>query len=881
MDAPPIPNTHLAGVGLGSDGFAFAEAVLAAAPVIVLVLDPRGHIIHYNAFMERLCGRPIAHARGLDWIREFVLEEDRATLLACLAQADVSTRINAIRVADGQTRLIEWHNRLLHDAAGQLTSIVSIGVDITDRVQETAVRLELAERFEQFTAHANEIFFMTDAERQRVLYLSPAFERITNYPRERVYADATRMLDVVHPDDHASILSSLGSTPTGQVEREYRILRPSDTPDAPPELRWLRIRYGATQLSPGERHCVIGVMTDITEVKRTAEQLEQLGRIFRCFDDAIDQIFVLLAPNRRSVIYISRSIERLLGIPYAEFVGNPNFMLDIVHPDDRERMAGLIGRPIDTLSHEFRVIRRDGSVRWLMSRGRVLGPESSMPGALASLLVDVTERHEAELNLRRMTEQLETRVAERTRTIELERSRVEKVLDGMAAYVAILDPEGHILHVNQHLGSRIRHPPLGRHWLDLPLGLSETSRAELARAIAQAGAGCPTRVDIESNNPRGERAITDASFSPLFDEQGVVREIVATSVDVTERRADEQRLRESLAELERNEARLADAQRIAEVGDWAWEVPTDELRWSDGLYTIFGVPRDQPLGLEVFLAAVHPDDRSAVLAEIQRALTSGESYEIEHRVLWPSGEVRHVLGHGEVIRDGSGNTLRMRGTAQDATRRKQVEAQLRASLAEKDALLQEVHHRVKNNLQVVASMLYLEGIHAGSETREVLDECSARIRSMSLVHEQLYMSGRFANIDMREFLAKLAEELAHVFVKGRDLRVAVGGEGLHLDIERAIPVALIANELLTNAFKYAYPEPGPNPAHTAEIRVRVESTMLEIADNGVGLPAGLDVGHASTLGLRLVHMLARQVDARLELGPGPGTCVRLVWDSGG
>ena len=91
MDAPPIPNTHLAGVGLGSDGFAFAEAVLAAAPVIVLVLDPRGHIIHYNAFMERLCGRPIAHARGLDWFREFVLEEDRATLLTCFAQVhDVS-----------------------------------------------------------------------------------------------------------------------------------------------------------------------------------------------------------------------------------------------------------------------------------------------------------------------------------------------------------------------------------------------------------------------------------------------------------------------------------------------------------------------------------------------------------------------------------------------------------------------------------------------------------------------------------------------------------------------------------------------------------------------------------------------------------------------
>ncbi len=479
------------------------------------------------------------------------------------------------------------------------------------------------------------------------------------------------------------------------------------------------------------------------------------------------------------------------------------------------------------------------------------------------------------------SEGLEARVAERTRSLELERRRLQQILDGMAVFVCILDPEGHVLQVNARISDSVaKKMPASFlcHRIDALPGLryGDQSIAAIGVGLERARQGLSTRLDIEAEGPV-ERSITDTTLSPILDATGRVVEVVSTSIDVTERRATERRLRESLAELERKQARLADAQRIADVGDWEWDIVTGALHWSNQIYRIFGWESEFDQTYAGFLAAVHEDDRAKVVAAVDQVLRVGGHYEIEHRIVRPDGEIRTVLENGEVSRDRHDRPIRMNGTAQDITRQKQVEAQLRATLAEKDALLHEVHHRVKNNLQVVSSLLYLKGLSASEGIRATLDECGARIRSMALIHEQLYVSGELARIEMREFLTTLAAELTRVFADGRAISIRVTGEGLQLAIERAVPVALLANELLTNALKYAYPNLAAS--RQAEIHVRVCAGLLEISDDGIGLPAGLDWSSPNTLGLRLVHLLARQVDGHLEFLPGgesSGTCVRLT-----
>ena len=863
---------------------AFAMAVLDAAPVIVLVLDAHGRIVHYNQFMARLCGRSLAEVRGRDWFTEFVPSDEReptrAVFAHAIAEGQTEANLTPIRTADGRTRLIEWYDRKLQHA-GQTTALVAIGVDVTDRVRAAADQAELAQRFALFASRVDEAFFMTNATRDRILYLSPAWERIVGLPREVAYADPTRIAELVHPDDLHQFHAAFGAplSDGAQAEREYRMRRPDPERPGEHEYRWLWIRSSQVQLRDDQPPCVVGTLVDITERKQAQQRMEELGRVFALFDDAVDEVSFVFDHELGRVLFASKSIERVFGLSREAVYADASILYQAIHPDDRERVAAATRVPIppEGSEEEYRLIRKDGRVRWVVSRLTPLGADSGLPGAIVSVTMDITERHEAEAELRQLTEQLESRVAERTRSLAAERERLRQILDGMAVHVVLLDASGRLQSFNAKAGASELAPALLGAPIEAMPGVYPTDEAAVAlsAALAQVQRGGLARFDLEATTSIGCATVTDITLSPILSETGEVAEIVATGIDVTERRATERRLRETVVELERNEARLADAQRIAKVGDWDWDVPSGGLLWSDQSYRIFGAQPDEvEITYEWFLAHVHPEDRERVAAAVDASVHAGAPYEVEHRIVRTDGEIRTVIEKGEVTRDAGGAPIRMQGTVQDISDQKAVEAQLRASLHEKTALLHEIHHRVKNNLQVVASLLYLQGVNAEPSASEVLDECRARIRSMALIHEHLYLSGQLASIDMHEFLAKLGNELARVFAPDQYVAIRVSGGGLQLDIDRAVPLALAVAELLTNALKYAYPKT-ESTRSTPEIRVRVSDSMVEVADDGVGLPPDLDQSQAHSIGLRLVQTLTRQLDARLEFEHKTGTTIRL------
>ena len=202
------------------------------------------------------------------------------------------------------------------------------------------------------------------------------------------------------------------------------------------------------------------------------------------------------------------------------------------------------------------------------------------------------------------------------------------------------------------------------------------------------------------------------------------------------------------------------------------------------------------------------------------------------------------------------------------TQRMRADEALRSSIREKEALLKEVHHRVKNNLQVITSLLRLE-ISRSTEiaTRGVLTEMQGRIRSMALLHETLYRTGRFARVDLANYLRQLATQLfrAQNTAPGA-VRLELDLRSLVVDIDQAIPCGLIVNELLTNSLKHAF---GPGGG---ELRVRIGAdadgwARLEVSDSGPGLPPDFEARRGASLGLQLVSDLARQLGGVLEIGP--------------
>jgi len=209
--------------------------------------------------------------------------------------------------------------------------------------------------------------------------------------------------------------------------------------------------------------------------------------------------------------------------------------------------------------------------------------------------------------------------------------------------------------------------------------------------------------------------------------------------------------------------------------------------------------------------------------------------------------------------------------------RKRAEAQIRAQLQEKDVLLKEVHHRVKNNMQVISSLLNLQSRRVQDPAvSEMFKESQGRIRSMALVHERLYQSSDLSRIEFSEYLRNLAIHLFHSYLADSSrIRLRIDAEEVFLNINTAIPCGLIVNELVSNALKHGFPEGRKGRLDIDLHRVAGNGYLLRVRDDGVGFPEGLDFRKAETLGLQIVNTLVDQVDGRLDLDREEGTAFRL------
>jgi two-component sensor histidine kinase/PAS domain-containing protein len=202
---------------------------------------------------------------------------------------------------------------------------------------------------------------------------------------------------------------------------------------------------------------------------------------------------------------------------------------------------------------------------------------------------------------------------------------------------------------------------------------------------------------------------------------------------------------------------------------------------------------------------------------------------------------------------------------------------LSASLHEKDVLLKEIHHRVKNNLQIVSSLLSLQTSAQGrTDPAAALRDSQNRIRSMALIHEKLYQSGDLAHIDFAEYARSLVASLARSYTSGTAVKVDAEVEGIMLDIDRAIPCGLIINELVTNSLKYAFPD-GRSGTITISMSRGGGKYALTVADDGAGLPPGLDFRDTPSLGLQLVNTLASQLEGTIELDTARGTRFKITF----
>jgi PAS domain S-box-containing protein len=209
----------------------------------------------------------------------------------------------------------------------------------------------------------------------------------------------------------------------------------------------------------------------------------------------------------------------------------------------------------------------------------------------------------------------------------------------------------------------------------------------------------------------------------------------------------------------------------------------------------------------------------------------------------------------------------------DISDRKHKEEHIRAALKEKELLLGEVHHRVKNNLQIIQSLLYLQAAKIDDPTvTAILMESQNRIKSMALIHQTLYQSKDFERVDFSHFLDSLAPNLVSSYsVDPGRVSLSIDADDVHLPIHAAIPCGLIVNELISNALKHAFPAGRSGRIEIGLARGADGAVAMAVEDDGVGLPEGLDILKTETLGLQMVSLLSQQIGAEMTVNPSDPT----------
>lgn len=534
--------------------------------------------------------------------------------------------------------------------------------------------------------------------------------------------------------------------------------------------------------------------------------------------------------------------------------GNSRGWVEAIHPVDREtvlrryRLAVEQGRP---LRQEHRMRRYDGEYRWFVVNAFPLTNES---GSVAKVYSAATDIHEQRLTLEALRE------SEDLRRIALEGGRM----------------------VAWRWDTRNRWV-LGRE--NAALWGIQTNQGTV-----------PIEDYMERMSPEGAAAIEGVMRKPItpseeFDGQIRIKSgskagrwirwrgraererpwmINGVSFDVTEQKLAEERLQESEQRL-----RLL-VENVREYALFQTDLEGRVTTWNPGAERVFGYGSAEILGVPVQRLLALSDHQIGLVAEELGRVSKGERLQDARWLLRKDGTRFWAQWASEPLQDESGAVRGVVKVLRDETDRRRAEESMQESLAEKEALLREVHHRVKNNLQVITSLLNLQASQVNDErVLSMFDEARNRVYAIAAIHELIYKSASLSAVHLVDYARQLVPDVVKMFGAQDRIEVAVEGDGATLELERAVPFGLLLNEMVSNVCKHAFPD---NTRGELRIRLSDEPQMivLEVLDNGVGLPPGFGEKQPATLGFQLMQALVRQLRGSMTVVPAPGARLRVV-----
>ena len=807
---------------------------------------------------------------------------------------------------DGTALFVRENCRVIRDAAGRIAYYDGSVEDITARKRTEDALRESEGQYRTLFESSSDALLLIASDTGQIIDANTMASTLYGYERDELLTKKSTDLSA-EPEETSRRMKEAQATPGQVLNIPLRLHRKKDGTVFPVELT-------ARFITKAGWSGLLISCRDITERQQAEAARRESESRFRAFvEQAPIAIGVFnLAGNG---LYANPCFLKATGLPSIDaMVGRPahEYFVPQFREDSKERTRRrLQGLPVP-VEYESIMLRADGAE---FPVHLAVAPIQFAEGtANIAFLTDITARKQAEEEVARKNKALSllhqlshslNRLASPAEIPERISALIGQVFDNRNLYIALYDEATNVVSfpVYRMIGENrtfLLERPLGNGLTEYiirtrtPILISDRLEEELPkRGIALLGASCRCYLGVPmllDERVIGVIALQDYERANVYDASHVellstiaadaaialsnARLLESTREELTKRKQAEKALLEG-------QDRLNEAQRIAKVGSWGLDLVTNRLHWSAEIFRLFEIdPARYDATYEAFLNAIHPADRERVNDAYTTSLRDRQPYRIVHRLLMADGRIKHVEEMCEPTFSPDGKPLQSRGTVQDVTERVLAAEVIQLSLREKDALLNEVHHRVKNNLQVISSLLRMEaGRSAQPDTKSVLGEMQGRIQAMALLHESLYRSGTFAAVDLGAYLRQVAIQ------SFRTLTTSQGAVQLHVDLasvqvemDQAVSCGLLVNELISNCLKHGFPA-----GRTGEVRLELQRVdgmpelRLRMSDTGVGLPADFEAKRGHSLGLQLVSDMARQLDGRLEIGPGPGAVFTVTF----
>jgi len=309
------------------------------------------------------------------------------------------------------------------------------------------------------------------------------------------------------------------------------------------------------------------------------------------------------------------------------------------------------------------------------------------------------------------------------------------------------------------------------------------------------------------------------------------------------------------------------AEEVADIGLWEYNIADDTIYWSDETYRVWGYePTDIAPTEKHFKERIHPEDAERVKQTYKQSLADNEEYHMVYRLQFPEGNIKFIEAFGRHVYDEDGNPISTIGTNQNVTVREKERRNIESSLSKYQTMLKEIHHRVKNNLGVLAGTMQLQLLEENDEQfKHKLLDSTNRIRTIANVHEQLYQSQDFNEIPLGKSIEKIASDLIQAMPLESEITLDIEYDDIYLSNQKSMTCSLLVNEIITNALKHAF-----DGEESGELSIRLqedddEYIHLSITDNGVGLPDDFQQNEDSSLGMDLIETLCQQLEASKTL----------------